>query len=101
MRVDMTFDQQKVEQQGYTLAAVRQTVQRTSRLMACTVFRMARYFPVRIVAARMTLPIYGRLSWRCCGQSGSLPWPPPAFGRMTTAHRRICWPRRENSRDGR
>lgn len=23
MRVDMTFDQQKVEQQGYTLAAVR------------------------------------------------------------------------------
>ena len=28
MRVDMTFDQQKVEQQGYTLAAVRQTVQK-------------------------------------------------------------------------
>ena len=28
MRVDMTFDQQKVERQGYTLAAVRQTVQK-------------------------------------------------------------------------
>ena len=28
MRVDMTFDQQKVEQQGYTLDAVRQTVQK-------------------------------------------------------------------------
>ena len=28
MRADMTFDQQKVEQQGYTLDAVRQTVQK-------------------------------------------------------------------------
>lgn len=28
LRVDMTFDQQKVEQQGYTLAAVRQTIQK-------------------------------------------------------------------------
>ena len=28
MRVDMTFDQRKVEQQGYTLDAVRQTVQK-------------------------------------------------------------------------
>ena len=29
MRVDMTFDQWKVEQQGYTLDAVRQTVQKS------------------------------------------------------------------------
>lgn len=29
MRVDMTFDQRKVEQQGYTLDAVRQTVQKS------------------------------------------------------------------------
>ena len=93
MRVDMTFDQQKVEQQGYTLAAVRQTVQKN--------FAAHGLHCVQIVAARMTLPIYGRLSWRCCGQSGSLTWPPPAFGRITTAHRRICWPRRESSRDGR
>ena len=28
MRVDMTFDQQKVEQQGYTLDAVRQAIQK-------------------------------------------------------------------------
>jgi hypothetical protein len=29
MRVDMTFDRRKVEQQGYTLDAVRQTVQKS------------------------------------------------------------------------
>lgn len=28
MRVAMTFDRQKVEQQGYTLADVRQTIQK-------------------------------------------------------------------------
>ena len=28
MRVDMTFDQQKVEQQGYTLDTVRQAIQK-------------------------------------------------------------------------
>lgn len=92
----------------YVVGSARQPLQRdktrTEDYYLLTLAAIAKeldYSPARIVAMRMTLPIYGRSLWHCCGQSGFPSWPPPASGRMTMETRRMCWRRRESSRDGR
>ena len=90
MRVDMTFDQQKVEQQGYTLAAVRQTVQKN---FAAHGLHCVQNGPVLSCADCGSADDFADL-WAVIMALLRTEW-------LTTAHRRICWPRRESSRDGR
>ena len=100
MRVDITFDRQKVERQGYPLAAVQETVKQNFEVRGLRCIQEEIHSPSQAAAAGMTLLICGRSSWDCCGRIGSPPWPPPVFGRMTTVRGKMCCPRRGRSGTG-
>ena len=55
MKVEFTFDKEQIQQYGYTVEAVRQTMQQKD----CTAFPMERGCPLRAVAVKKISPICG------------------------------------------
>ena len=59
MKVEFTFDKEQIQQYGYTVEAVRQTIQKSFAAKDCTAFPMERGCPLRAVAVKKISPICG------------------------------------------